>query len=72
MRSIVGIFGFFSTETVPPFAIQYRAAGESDCVVEYSTGLGVAVLDHGIVQLESTMSDEMMMSVDRIGKKEKK
>ena len=72
MRSMVGMFGFFSTETSPLFATQYLAAGESDWVVEYSTGLVVSVFDHGIVQLESTMSDEMMMSVDRIGKKEKK
>jgi hypothetical protein len=43
------------------------AAGESDCVVEYSTGFGVAGVDHGIVQLESTTSVEMMMRVDRIG-----
>ena len=68
MRSMVGMFGFFSTETSPLFATQYLAAGESDCVVEYSTGLGVAVLDHGIVQLESTTSIEMMMSADRIDK----
>jgi hypothetical protein len=66
MRSIVGIFGFFSTETVPPFAVQYLAAGESDCVVEYSTGFGADGVDHGIVQLERAMSVEMMMSVDRI------
>ena len=66
MSSIVGILGFFSMETVPPFAVQYLAAGESDCVVEYSTGAGDDVLDHGIVQLESTTSVEMMMSADRI------
>ena len=66
MRSMVGMFGFFSTETSPFLATQYLAAGESDCVVEYSIGLVVSVRDHGIVQLESTTSVEMMMSVDRI------
>ena len=66
MRSIVGAAGFFSTDTIPLLAIQYLAAGESDCVVEYSTGAGDVVLDHGIVQLESTTSVEMMMSADRI------
>jgi hypothetical protein len=66
MRSIVGLLGFFSTETSPLLAIQYLAAGESDCVVEYSIGAGDAGLDHGIVQLERTTSDESMMRVDRI------
>ena len=72
MRSIVGIFGFFSTETVPPFALQYLAAGESDCVVEYSTGFWTGGCDHGNVQLERSTSDEMMMSADRIERREKK
>ena len=66
MRSMVGLLGFFSTETSPLLAIQYLAAGESDCVVEYSIGAGDAGFDHGIVQLESTTSVEMMMSADRI------
>jgi hypothetical protein len=68
--SIVGIFGFFSIVTVPPWLVQYAAAGDPDWVVGYSIALygATGASDHGIVQAERIIRDEAMRRMDRIEK----